>query len=199
MNILNKNIYFPDLTFILFAFIFVCVAVVGLRFNDTKYTIERFYNMLASENVSREEKLTNIQTDEINKIEAINETGKYEAEIATFIVWGIIGAVLFWICNTIYRLFIKPFYNDSVESHYVNAHKDSLVKKRLLWIVSVFLTFALLAITVYLFTTIVLSFYTIVTYDTTLYTVFLLMLGIIITTLMVTVLRVGLDILAKTY
>ncbi len=199
MRFLSNKIYFPDTIFILYAFLAVCALVALVRFADTRYTLERFYNLVSSENISREEKLTSKQEVSIEKINRSIPQVKYEAEIVTFVLWGVVGITSLVIWNSLYKIFINPFYNDVVESHYIHANKKSLVKKRVLWILSTFFTFGLIAMTIYIFQTIVLPLYTISTYATSWSSIIDLAIGVIFTTLSVIIISLGLHAIYKTY
>ncbi len=199
MSFLSNKIYFPDAIFILYTLLIVCTLVVVLRYDDTKYSVERLYNFVSSENLSREEKLSNKQEESINEINQSKPFGKYEADAATFALWAVVGVIVFAIWNSLYKAFIKPFYNDVVESQYVHANQKGLVQKRILWILSIFFTFGLIAMTIYIFWSIVLSLYTISTYATSWSTIANLTIGIIFTTLSVVIISLGLHAVYRTY
>jgi hypothetical protein len=202
-NFLSKHINFPEPTIILFTFLAVIGVILVLRPSETKYSYERFYGQFVNESelikINRDTRLENRKEESLDRIESERPQGKYEADLATFALWALVGIIVYSIWNSFYKAFIKPFYNDVVESHYINAKPENLLKKRILWVLSVFFTFTLIAVTIYLFQTVVLPLYVLATYTTTLLSVTDLLLGIILTTLTVVMIKLGLDVIFRTY
>lgn len=203
MNFLKEKIDLLQPYFLIMATLAVCLLMVGLRFSETRYSLERFYLSISQgTEVSESFKLSKLNEKRDESVEEIREQrppGKFEADLATFAVWAAIGLGFFTIGRILYKSFVYPFYHDSEEYHYVNANKNYLIKKRLIWIASIIVTSLLLAFTIAIFKTVVLPYYTIVTFAPKLDVVLVLVGGIAITVFMISILRVGIRTIFRAY
>jgi hypothetical protein len=120
-------------------------------------------------------------------------------EIATFILWGIVGLVTFIFINVIYTIFIHPLINDIVESTYVNSHKELLLEKRVLWVVLVILSIVLLVLSISLFIFVALPYYIIMLNEQNIESVLVVVCVVFICSLSVSLLKSTAEAIVKTY
>jgi hypothetical protein len=203
MSLLREKIDILEPFFLIIATLVVCLLMIGLRFSETRYSVERFYLSISQGSEVSEsfkvDKLNERRDESIEEIKVKRPPGKFEADLATFAVWAAIGLGFFTIGRILYKSFVYPFYHDNEEYHYVNANKKYLIKKRLIWIASIVVTSLLLAFTIAIFKTVILPYYTIVTFAPKLDVIMVLVGGIAITVFMISMLKIGIRTIFRAY
>lgn len=201
MSFLNKKVDFPQPFIILFMTLLVCLLIIGFGFKETKYTFNRFYLSISqSANVSNEIAALRKDKDQsVKEIKVNRPPGQLEADLVTFAIWGVIGLVVFTIGRLLYKSFIYPFYHDSEEANFVHANKGDLFIKRFIWVSSIIVTILVLVFTIIVFKSVVLPYYSIMTYAPARDDGLVLAGAIAIMVALISVLRLGVRIITRTY
>ncbi len=198
LNILNpifsKRIYFPGFIFFLTVIPLIIISAALIRFDQTKYVATTSLSTLLNVSVSfqqeqeRHEKKTTAFPEQSNEA---TSTTKLQADLTTFILWGIIGTFIYLICNSFFAIFLSPIVEDLKELHYVNINTKKLRENRLLWMASILFTIISLIAVIVVFKYVVLPYYSVTLYETTFVNFYLLAAGIVLNSLLLAFFIVG--------
>lgn len=193
---------FPSLFFVVSTGLIVLASVVALRFNQSKYMLEALSPGILTSGFTEQqaESFQSESSENVSQVAALqNQPNKRKLDLVTFVLWFIFGIVAYYLCYGFYATFIHPFSEDVSEGRYIHANKRSLIEKRMLWIIALALTIMLAYGTYFVYRTIVLTYYTASIYNPGLINGLMLLGSIIITSLLVSFVRLGCRVVIRAY
>lgn len=194
MDLLKTRLQFIDKSLVFFSFLCILTLAFLLNFSET---ISLIAALMGVEGYTL---FPEVQIEQGIDVEgAPNIFSFVSPEILTFVLWGIIGLVAFFIINIVYSLFIHPLITDLKESTYVNARKTALLEKRALWTLLIVIFIVLLVLSVSLVVFVVLPYYTILLNDRSVASLLTVLAVTLLSSFCIALLKSTLEAIVKTY
>jgi hypothetical protein len=193
MELFKTKLRYLDKELVFISFLIIVFLLIVFNFSQT---IDFAAKLIGVENFNFFGDTSNQPVDAESPSNVFNFVSP---QLATFILWGIVGFITFIFINFVYTLFIHPLINDIVESTYVNSRKKLLLEKRILWVLLVILSIVLLVLSVSLFIFVALPYYTIMLNEQNIESLLVVVCVALMCSLCVSLLKSTAEAIVKTY
>ena len=200
MDTRRVKVDLPSLFSVVLTGVIIFISVVALRFSQTKYLVESIAPGTLSRAFDETEakQFQQVAHDAILQTASASAPNKKVLDIASFVMWFLFGLVCYYLCYGIYMAFIHPISEDVTAARFVHANKESLLKRRTLWVMAIIFT-GTMVYGVYTVYHTVLAYYTQSIFQPGIINGLVLLASITVASLMVAIVRIGLRVIVRSY